>query len=65
MAEDKKPEEIKVGLISKDFKKGGKGIERSFPIGQANKLLNLSNSQWKLNDKGFTYNGKEIAKAKS
>lgn len=45
--------------------KGEKGKDRKFPIGQANKILSLSNSQWELNDKGFSWNGKEIVKAKA
>lgn len=36
--------------------------EQSFPIAQANAILNLRNSQWELSDSKFKHNGKEIAK---
>ena len=32
-----------------------------FPIEQANALLGLSNSRWKLDDSAFEFNGTELA----
>jgi len=49
-----------VKLKAKDQKKEAKPVE--FEIGQANKLLKLSNSQWELSDDKFQWNGIEIAK---
>ena len=40
---------------------GKKKKSKSFNISQANKLLSLSNAQWKLDDPGFKWNGIEIA----
>ena len=51
-----------VNLKQKDGTKGPK-IQRKFEIGQANKLLSLSKSQWELNDENFKWNGREIANA--
>ncbi len=51
-----------VNLKQKDGGKGPK-IQRKFEIGQANKLLSLSKSQWELNDENFKWNGSEIANA--
>lgn len=36
--------------------------KRQFEIGQANKILNLAKSGWKLDDTKFEWNGTEIAK---
>ena len=49
-------------------KKGSKKAEgkpktKEFPIDQANKLLKMKKSAWKLDDKDFKFNGTEIAKA--
>lgn len=60
MAEPKKP--VMVELESKDRKKN---VKQKFPIDQANEILNLANTQWKLSDPKFQHNGKEIAKKRS
>lgn len=51
-----------VKLKATDGSKDKENIQ-SFEITVANKLLKLSNSKWKLEDKGFKWNGIEIAKA--
>lgn len=53
-----------VMLTAKDTKKDAKAKTQKFEMKQANALLSLSNPQWKLDDKGYTWNGKEIAKVK-
>jgi hypothetical protein len=60
----KENETVMVPLKSKDFAKGKSAKKQSFPIGQANKILGLSNSQWELDSKDFDWNGKEIVKVK-
>lgn len=41
-----------------------KAKSQSFSVKQANELLSLSNAKWKLSDKAWEWNGKELAKAK-
>ena len=53
---------VMVKLKTKKNKKG-ESKERSFEISQANELLKLRKTQWELADKGFKWNGSEIAKA--
>lgn len=42
--------------------KGEKAQSQKFPIAQAEKLLNLSNSRWELDDKAYEFKDKEIVK---
>lgn len=53
-------EKTEVSLIKIDAEKDTK--PRKFPIEQANKLLSLPKTAWKLDDKNFEWNGNEIAK---
>lgn len=39
-----------------------KAKTRMFDIDHANRVLKLSNSQWKLDDPNYKWNGTEIAK---
>lgn len=55
---EKAEKQVFVELSTKEEK----ARKRKFEIQQANKLLNLPKSQWKLADDKFTYNGTEIAK---
>lgn len=56
--------EIKVTLATKVDPNNAdvKSKKREFPIEQANKLLSLPKSAWKLDDSKFEWNGTEIAK---
>lgn len=47
-----------VNLTSTDTEKK---ISSKFEMAQANKILNLPNSKWKLDDDKFEHNGTEIA----
>lgn len=49
-------------MVTLKTKAAKNAVNQSFEISQANKLLNLPNSQWKLDDKSFKWNGTEIAK---
>ena len=62
MSDAKIPKGAKVSLESTDRKKN---VKQSFPIEQANALLKLPNTKWKLNDAKYKWNGKEIAKVAS
>jgi hypothetical protein len=61
MANEKKP--VMVDLKSIPGTKDGKSKTQSFPIDQANEILKLKKSAWKLADSKFKFNGIEIAKA--
>lgn len=37
--------------------------KKEFEIAHANRILNVANTAWKLDDSKFKWNGKEIAKA--
>lgn len=52
------PKKTEVALKSKCEKPQ----TRTFPIAQAEKLLNLPNSRWVLDDKGYEFKDKEIVK---
>lgn len=59
--ENKKQKPVMVQLKTK--KNGNVDSKtRSFEISQANSILKLRNTQWQLDDKGFEWNGTEIAK---
>lgn len=55
---------VMVSLESKPGSKEGKPKTQKFIIQQANQLLKMKKSAWKLSDTKFTFNGTEIAKAK-
>lgn len=64
MANEKKIEEVKE-VTTKDvvkMKSNCGTLSQTFGIGQANRLLTLSNPQWKLADEKYKWNGTEIAK---
>lgn len=42
--------------------KGAKSKKQEFGVEHANKVLSLPNTQWALEDKGYKWNGKELAK---
>ena len=51
--------------MSKEFVTLSSGkVLRNFTIEQANKLLNLRFSCWKLQDANYKFNGTELAKVK-
>ncbi|MCK4500674.1 hypothetical protein KAU11_09250 [Candidatus Babeliales bacterium] len=50
-----------VNLTAKDAK--GKSKSRKFGIQHANNILSISNTQWKLDDPKWKWNGTELAKA--
>jgi len=50
-------------LLKAKDKTGEDIAPKEFEISRANKLLSLHNSQWELvADKGYTWNGKDLAK---
>ena len=50
-------------VVTLKTKNADKPRKKSFPLEQANKLIKLKNSQWELDDKGYKFNGTELAKA--
>lgn len=53
---------VELTTIPQDKEKH-KEKKRKFPISQANKLLSMKKSAWKLTDSKFKWNGVEIAKS--
>lgn len=50
-------------VVTLKAKDAEKNRTREFGLDQANKLLRLKNTQWELADKGYKWNGSELAKA--
>lgn len=64
MALEKEKEQVKK-VTAKDvvkLKSNCGTLSQTFGISQANRLLQLSNAQWKLADEKYKWNGTEIAK---